>query len=216
MTRLSFRPIRLAFPAAALMLAAPMLHGQATATASPAVGAFRAVPIAVPADRVHLTTDQVRLILAAHHPAIVNGNSEDNTVTIVLASNGNYLASSASKAVAAGGFARAVPASAGSGGAIGSGSASASAASGGSGGSGGAVAAAAVGGFSGASGTGGQPSAAGAGELRRVGEITLPGIGTIDSDMVHDMFWTNYEAGDLLANAVRVRFVVLVPNAVVR
>jgi hypothetical protein len=46
--------------------------------------------------------------------------------------------------------------------------------------------------------------------------MTIPGIGTIDGDIVHDMFSTTYQAGELVANAVRVRFIVLVPNAVIR
>jgi hypothetical protein len=209
MNTLSLRRIWLASIPVALVLGATALRAQSSGSAAPA--AVRAVLTEVPADRIHLTTDQVRLLLAAHHPAIVDGVSDDNSVTIILASNGAYLASSSTKSgpppsapslAAAGAVAR----GGGGGGVV-------AAAVGGGGGGGGA------GGFVARSGSGGATATASpvpAGEVRRVGQMTFPGIGTIDADVVHDTFLTSYQAGELVANAVRVRFVVLVPNAVIR
>ena len=41
------------------------------------------------------------------------------------------------------------------------------------------------------------------------GKLNFVGIGTVDASLVQDMFWTNYEAGEVSANALRVRFVIL-------
>jgi hypothetical protein len=54
---------------------------------------------AVPADRIQLTTDQVRAIIAAQHPDIATGASEDNILTIVIASNGDFVLSGSVKGV---------------------------------------------------------------------------------------------------------------------
>ena len=208
MNTLSSRRIWLASIPVVLVLGATGLRAQSAGSAAPAA---RAVMMEVPVDRIHLTTDQVRLLLAAHHPAIVDGVSDDNSVTIILASNGAYLASSSTKSAPP-----SAPALASAGGAVARG-----------GGGGGGVAAAAVGvagggaagGFAARGTSGGGTATAAptpAGEVRKVGQMTIPGIGTIDADIVHDMYWTTYQAGELLANAVRVRFVVLVPNAVIR
>jgi hypothetical protein len=209
MITLSSRRIWLASIPAALVLGAAAVRAQSAG----AGGVIRATLTEVPVDRIHLSTDQVRLLLAAHHPAIVDGASDDNSITIILASNGSYLASSATKVpMAAGAVAR------GGGGMV------VAAAGGGarSGGAGGAVAAGGGGGAGGfvARGTSGGTTATAsptpAGEVRRIGQMTFPGIGTLDADVVHDTYWTSYEAGELVANPVRVRFVVLVPNAVIK
>lgn len=219
MNTLSPRRIWLASIPAALVLGGAAIHAQVAAAGAPAGGVIRAMPTAVPADRIHLNTDQVRLLLAAHHPAIVDGLSDDNTVTIILASNGSYLASGASKSVMPSAAAGARSGGGGAGGMI------VAAGGGGSGagsGGGGAVASGGTGGVGGfvARGTAGSATAsaapASAGEVRKIGQMTFPGIGTIDADIVHDMFWTTYEGGELVANPVRVRFVVLVPNAVIK
>jgi hypothetical protein len=209
MNTLSSRRIWLVSIPAALVLGVTGLGAQSAGSASPV--AVRAVLTEVPVDRIHLTTDQVRLLLAAHHPAIVDGVSDDNSVTIILASNGAYLASSSTKsappsapvlAAAAGAVAR----GGGGGGVV-------AATAGGAGGGG------AAGGFAARGTSGGATATAAptpAGGARMTGQMTIPGIGTIDADIVHDMFWTTYQPGELVANAVRVRFVVLVPNAVIR
>lgn len=214
MITLSSRRIWLASIPAALVLGAAAVRAQSAG----AGGVIRATLTEVPVDRIHLSTDQVRLLLAAHHPAIVDGASDDNSITIILASNGSYLASSATKVpMAAGAVARGgggmVVAAAGGG-----------ARSGGAGGAGGAVAAGGggvggAGGFVARGGSGAVAATAApttAGEVRRPGQMTFPGIGTLDADVVHDTYWTSYEAGELVANPVRVRFVVLVPNAVIK
>ena len=212
MITLSSRRIWLASIPAALFSAPPALRAQAAGAVVPAGGVIRATLTEVPVDRIHLNTDQVRLLLAAHHPAIVDGISDDNSMTIILASNGAYLASSSTKApIAAGGVARSggggaggvIVAAAGGGGR-----------SGGAGGAGGAAGGFAARGTSDGSTATASPTPAG--EVRRVGQMTFPGIGTIDADVVHDTYFTSYEAGELVANPVRVRFVVLVPNAVIK
>jgi hypothetical protein len=211
MTTLSSRRFWLASIPAALLLGATTVRAQATGAAAPAGGVIRAALTEVPVDRIHLNTDQVRLLLAAHHPAIVDGISDDNSITIILASNGAYLASSSTKAP----IATAAVARGGGGG--GGGvmiAASGGARSGGGGGAGGAAGGFAARGTSGGSIATASPTPAG--EVRRVGQMTFPGIGTLDADVVHDTYFTSYEAGELVANPVRVRFVVLVPNAVIK
>jgi hypothetical protein len=197
MITLSSRRIWLASIPAALILGTTTVRAQSAG----AGGVMRATLTEVPVDRVHLSTDQVRLLLAAHHPAIVDGVSDDNSITIILASNGSYLASSATKVpMAAGAVAR------GGGGMV-------VAATGGGARSGGA------GGFVARGGSGGAAAPAAptvAGEVRKPGQMTFAGIGTLDADVVHDTYWTSYEAGELVANPVRVHFVVLVPNAVIK
>ena len=78
-------PLLASLPLLGIALGAATLVAQ---TPTPPVGAAPAGvirPAQAPADRVTLSTDQVRALIAAHLPAVANGSSEDNTVTFVLA-----------------------------------------------------------------------------------------------------------------------------------
>jgi beta-lactamase regulating signal transducer with metallopeptidase domain len=178
-------PLLASLPFAAIVVGAAAVAAQTPvppSVAAPA-GAIRA--ITAPADRINLTNDQVKLIIAAKHPAVAAGTSEDNSVTIVLASNGDYVVSGSTKA-ATRGVLVATPRE---------------------------------------PTPGAAPAATGGQVERRVrvapsetppqpAFMNFPGIGEIDRTLVKDTYSTSYAAGDVSANAVRVRFVTLTGNRV--
>ena len=127
----------------------------------------------------------VRALIAAHHADVAAGTSDANILTLMIDSNGNYVGSAATKAnviTATGGGARGA-------------------------GGGGVVTAAPAGGAGPVAGTATatiSPSAS-----PDAGKMTFAGIGTVDANLVQDIFSTAYEAGEVAPNALRVRFVIL-------
>jgi hypothetical protein len=142
---------------------------------------------------VAIPPQTVRALIAAHHADIANGTSEDNILTLMIDSNGNYVGSAATKANV---VMRVAPngdtiVATGVGGARGAGG----------GGAGGVITAAPTGGIA-------RVSAATATPVGE-GKMTFAGIGTVDASLVQDMFTTSYEAGEIAPNALHVRFVIL-------
>jgi hypothetical protein len=137
----------------------------------------------------------VRALVATHHADIANGTSDNNILTLMIDSNGNYIGSAASKANII--VARtAAP----------NGDAAAAVSSGGARGAGGG------GGFISAAPTGAVASTTPGGVIAtssEPGKMTFVGIGTVDATLVQDMFFMSYEAGEVAPNALRVRFVIL-------
>jgi hypothetical protein len=138
---------------------------------------------------MQLSANQIRAILTAHQPAIVAGTTEDNTATIVLASNGDYVASGTST-MAVGGVIRPATTNA----VVGAGASS------------------------GAGGTGGGASAGAGGTATAVvvprddGQphfIKIPGIGDIDASLLKDMYSARFDAGEVSVNAISVRIITL-------
>jgi hypothetical protein len=171
--------------AGALAIALPTLGAQAARG-----GGF----VARGGVRPHVTIplDAVRTLVAAHHADIINGTSDANILTLMLDSNGGYVGSAATKAAVVTAAAVAP-----------SGENAVAAPAAGARGRGGAiVAATATGPASAEGGLTVAPSGAG-------GTMTFAGIGTVDASLVEDLFWTNYEAGEIGPNALRVRFVIL-------
>jgi len=86
-------PLLASFPFAAIALGAAALAAQTPTP--PATGARGGVLVPTTADGVNrgieLTADQVREIIAAYHPTIARGTSEENVVSIVLASSGEVV-----------------------------------------------------------------------------------------------------------------------------
>ena len=144
------------------------------------------------ATHVTIPAQTVRALIAAHHADIANGTSEDNILTLMIDSNGNYVGSAATKANI---VARATP-TGDTVVAVGAG------ARGAGGGAGGVITAAPVGGVA-------RISSATATPAGEAGKMTFAGIGTVDASLVQDIFSTSYEAGEVAPNALRVRFVVL-------
>lgn len=94
------RPLLIALPFAALALGAVALAAQTPQPPAPATARTYAGTVSaarVPANRIELSAQQVRELVAARHPGIVAGTTEDNTVTIVLGPNGEILATAASR-----------------------------------------------------------------------------------------------------------------------
>jgi len=172
-----------------------LLLGSANAAAQtpqPATGRVFGIAAAAPADRIQLSADQVRAILTAHHPGVVAGTSEDNILTIVVASNGDYVASGTSQGAVAGAIRPA----------------SATSASGIAGG----ASPVAAGGFSSATGGSVAPAAAVAvprGDDGQPHFIKLAGIGDVDASLVKDMYMTRFAAGEVSVNGLVVRIVTL-------
>lgn len=176
--------------AAALVLSASSLCAQGGGAGGFVGGARGSGGAVVAREHATIPAQTVRALVAAHHPDVSNGTSEDNILTLMIDSNGNYVGSASSKA-------NIISASAG--GARGSG--------GGAGGGGGFITAAPAGAVArGGGGGGGSAVAAASGEP---GKLNFVGIGTVDASLVQDIFWTNYDAGDISTNALRVRFVIL-------
>jgi hypothetical protein len=80
-----------------LVVAFAALAVVSTSMSAQAVAVVRPAPTP-PANRITLSNDDVKTIIAAKHPALLNGTTEDNTLIIVLASNGAYVLSGTSKA----------------------------------------------------------------------------------------------------------------------
>ena len=176
--------------AAALVLFATSLCAQGGGAGGFVGGARGSGGAVVAREHATIPAQTVRALIAAHHPDVGNGSSEDNILTLMIDSNGNYVGSASSKA-------NIISASAG--GARGAG--------GGAGGGGGFITAAPAGAVARSGGGGGATAvAAASGEP---GKLNFVGIGTVDASLVQDVFWTNYEAGEVSPNALRVRFVIL-------
>jgi len=176
--------------AAALVLFATSLCAQSGGAGGFVGGARGSGGAVVAREHATIPAQTVRALVAAHHPDVGNGTSEDNILTLMIDSNGNYVGSASSKA-------NIISASAG--GARGAG--------GGAGGGGGFITAAPAGAVARGGGGGGATAVATA--SGEPGKLNFVGIGTVDASLVQDMFWTNYEAGEVSANALRVRFVIL-------
>jgi hypothetical protein len=192
------RFVAAALAAGMLVVAAPLVIAQSGGAggfivARPDGGAVTA--------RSHITVpvQTVRTLIAAHHADVAAGTSDANTLTLMIDSNGDYVGSSATHAVA-------VIRPAGAPTAENSVSAAGGATSGTATGS-------TAGGFVVAAPTAtATMSAGGAGVVAgsaEAGKMTFAGIGTVDASLVQDLFWTNYEAGEVSANALRIRFVIL-------
>jgi hypothetical protein len=189
------RHFRLPLVAGALAIALPTLGAQGGG-AGGFVGARGAGGTVATRPHTTIPVQTVRALVAAHHADIVNGISDDNILTLMIDSNGNYVGSAASRANI---VARAVApngenvVAAAAGGARGAG-----------GGGGGVITAAPAGAV--ATMTTGGATATASGEP---GKLNFVGIGTVDASLVQELFWTNYEAGEIGPNALRVRFVIL-------
>ena len=157
--------------AAALVLFATSLCAQGGGAGGFVGGARGSGGAVVAREHATIPAQTVRALVAAHHPDVGNGTSEDNILTLMIDSNGNYVGSASSKANII------------------------SASAGGARGAGG--------------GAGGGGATAVATASAEPGKLNFVGIGTVDASLVQDMFWTNYEAGEVSANALRVRFVIL-------
>ena len=184
-----------------LTLSAPLAAG-ALAIAFPAVGAQGGGAGGLVARggggtiaaRPHATIplDAVRTLVATHHADIVNGTSDANILTLMLDSNGGYVGSAATKAAVVTAAAVAP-----------SGENAVAAPGAGARGRGGVIVAATSAGAASASGEVTAARSPGSGTM------TFAGIGTVDASLVQDLFWTNYEPGEIGPNALRVRFVIL-------
>ena len=170
--------------AAALVLFATSLCAQGGGAGGFVGGARGSGGAVVAREHATIPAQTVRALVAAHHPDVGNGTSEDNILTLMIDSNGNYVGSASSKA-------NIVSATAGG--------------ARGAGGGGGFITAAPAGAVA-RGGGGGTAVATASGEP---GKLNFAGIGTVDASLVQDIFWTNYEAGEVSVNALRVRFVIL-------
>jgi len=179
--------------AAALVLFATSLCAQGGGAGGFVGGARGSGGAVVAREHATIPAQTVRALVAAHHPDVGNGTSEDNILTLMIDSNGNYVGSASSKA-------NIISASAG-------GARGAGGGAGGAGGGGGFITAAPAGAVARGGGGGGATAVATA--SAEPGKLNFVGIGTVDASLVQDMFWTNYEAGEVSANALRVRFVIL-------
>jgi hypothetical protein len=172
--------------AAALAVALPALGAQAAGG-----GGFVAARAVSAPTHTTIPLETVRALVAAHHPDIIVGTSDANILILMIDSNGGYVGSAATKttvvAASAGG-------AAGAGGVFAAAPTSAATTTAGARGAGGV-----------AGGTMGAVAATAGGE----GKMTFAGIGTVDANLVQDLFWNNYEAGEIGPNALRVRFVIL-------
>ena len=139
--------------------------------------------------RAPLTTEQVRALIAEHHPAIASGSSADNNVSIILDSNGAYVTGGSavienvSMARGRGGMATVTPPIP----------------------NGGVVRARVDGG-------GGAPSArsGGPGTGSAPRQLEVPGVGTIDGSVIRGVYWQVFEAGEVSVNPLRVQVITLV------
>ena len=199
-------PILASLPFAALAFGATALAAQTpTPPASAGAGGFvRAAAVAPPADRIQLSQDQMRALLTARHPDIASGKSEDNLLTVVLASNGEVVLSGTSRV--------SIARSSGAGGSAGR------VASGG-----GAVARLAPTAAT-ATATGGDAGAPtpvvvkkaegfGAGAGAASGFATFPGVGNIDRSLIKDQYRMAFDAGQVSAGTLIVVVVTLTGNS---
>jgi len=90
-------PLLASFPFAAIALGAAALAAQTPTPPATGAGAVERAAMARRMDTLPLTANQVREIIAAYHPAIANGSSEENLVSIVLASNGEVVLTGATE-----------------------------------------------------------------------------------------------------------------------
>jgi len=88
-------PLLASMPLAAICAGAMTLAAQ---TPQPVAGAVvRATAVTPPADRIQLSTDQVRAIVASRYPEIVAGTADENFLTVVISSVGQLVATGASQ-----------------------------------------------------------------------------------------------------------------------
>jgi len=88
-------PLLASLPLAALCAGAATLAAQ---TPKPPVGdvVLREVAVA-PKDRIQLTPDQVRAVIASRYPGVADGTSDDNYLTVVISSTGQLVATGMSQ-----------------------------------------------------------------------------------------------------------------------
>lgn len=214
------RPLLASLPFAAIVIGAATLAAQ---TPQPPAVAAAGGMIRMSKDtlnRIKLSDDQVRALIASHHPDVLRGVSEDNSLTIVLASNGDLVVSGTSK-VALGAVARVSLAPTSAGGAYAEAApARATAAFMDS-----AVVAAKLAAAGQGGGVSAMPARTGDGAGAEMGAVkaalvasqggmmTLAGVGSVDASLVQDMYFTNYDAGVVSVNPLHVRFVILRGNS---
>jgi beta-lactamase regulating signal transducer with metallopeptidase domain len=204
-------PLLASLPLAGIMAGAVTLAAQTPQP--PVAGAvLRASPSVAPANRIQLSTDQIRSILSSQFPGIVSGASDDNVVTVVISTAGDLVATGATRTVgearivalktaldsaertlvehklAVAGVVRAAPIS------------------------------------------GGIPAdSAGKADLERTiaakvaaegmlgrnekGMVMLAGIGEVDPTLIRDTYWLTFEPGQVSANGLRVRVVTIAGNS---
>ncbi len=173
-------------------LAAVLLPFAAAAAQAGAV--MRASPGQAEAAYVNLTAEQTRAFIAAHHPAIAAGTSDDDMVTLIVDLNGNYITSASSKAptTVSPAVANAVTAATrllDSTQAV--------------------AATPRLTAVAGALATIAPTQADGQPRM-----VAFDGIGSVDARLIRAMSVHNYAAGDVSANAVRVRVVALSANSI--
>jgi hypothetical protein len=188
-------PILASLPFAALALGATVLAAQ---TPTPPAGAGGVIVRAIgptPADRILLTNDDMKKLLSSHHAGIVNGTSDDNMLTVVLASNGEIVASGSGQVAvaatratggAAGGEVRVVARAA-------------------------APTAATAGGEMKERRVRSEGGSAEAGPSSNM--MKLPGIGEIDRSLIKDQYMKAYDEGEVSPGRLMVRVVTLTGTA---
>lgn len=77
-------------PLAAICAGAMTLAAQTPQPAGAFV--FRVTPTTAPADRIQLSTDHVRALLASRYPGVVDGSANENLLTVVISSTGQLVA----------------------------------------------------------------------------------------------------------------------------
>ena len=166
----------------ATLLVVVAIPSAVIAAQEPVGGTIRA-RVAGAGSVTRLPVEQVRAIVAAHLPAVASGASQDNLVTLIFDSNGEFVASGSAKIEGA------VMLRAG--GAAAGGAAARTRAPGGD-----------------------SSTAVGAGarvrSAERPGELMqVEGIGAVDPRLVHEMYSVAYDAGEISANAIRLRVIKL-------
>jgi len=88
-------PLLASLPLAAICTGAMTLAAQ---TPQPVAGTVaRAVAIAPPADRIQVSPDQVRSIVASRYPELAAGTADENLLTVVISSAGQLVATGVSQ-----------------------------------------------------------------------------------------------------------------------
>jgi beta-lactamase regulating signal transducer with metallopeptidase domain len=189
-------PILASLPFAALALGATVLAAQ---TPTPPAGAGGVISRVgggpPPADRIQLTNDDMRKLLMSQHAGIANGTSDDNMLTVVLASNGEIVASGSGKVAVA---------AARAGGSAGGGEGTGVRVLVGTG-------VPAAGGERRASALKSEGGSAEAGPSSNM--IKFPGIGEIDRSLIKDQYVRAYDEGQVSPGRLMVRVVTLTGTA---
>lgn len=168
----------------ALLIAAPVA---ALAAQEPVAGGIIRARSGGAATIERLPVEQVRAIVAAHLPSIASGASEDNMVTLIFDSNGEFVTGGSAK-VEGDVVIRAGGASAG--------------------------AVAMTSGSIARTRTGGDSVIATPvvrertqANERPAGLLQIEGVGAVDPKLIHEMYMTSYAAGTISPNPVRLRVI---------